>query len=125
MRQIILAAFVLCSVATNADARFDCGRVQRAYFNLPPKFNLALNWATLPHTTPHPGAVVVQRRAGRALGGGPGGHVSRIESVLDHCRAIVTDEKGIRLAKRHESLSLRALRVQGALPGEIRKDWPS
>ena len=94
MRQIILAAFVLCSVATNADARFDCGRVQRAYFNLPPKFNLALNWATLPHTTPHPGAVVVQRRAGRALGGGPGGHVSRIESVLDHCRAIVTDEKG-------------------------------
>jgi glutamyl-tRNA synthetase len=39
-----------------------------------------------------------------------------------HC-PLVTDEKGTRLAKRHESLSLRALRAQRALPGEIRKDW--
>jgi hypothetical protein len=36
----------------------------------------------------------VQRRRGRALGGGPGGHVSRIVSLISQCRAIVTDEKG-------------------------------
>lgn len=89
-----LAAILLVTTASVANARFDCGRVQRAYFGLPEKFNLALNWATLPHTTPHPGAVVVQRRKGRALGGGPGGHVARIESVVDACHAVVTDEKG-------------------------------
>lgn len=93
MRQIVAAAILLATVST-ADARFDCGRVQRAFFGLPEKFNLALNWATLPHTSPHPGAVVVQRRKGKALGGGPGGHVSRIESVVDNCHAVVTDEKG-------------------------------
>lgn len=91
----ILAAILLATTATVANARFDCGRVQAAYFGLPTsKFALALNWATLPRTTPHPGAVVVQRRAGKAIGGSAGGHVSRIESVIDHCRAIVTDEKG-------------------------------
>jgi hypothetical protein len=73
---------------------FICGATQRAYFGLPPAFNLALHWASLPHTTAHPGAVVVQRRSGRALGGGPGGHVSRIVSVTGPCRAIVTDERG-------------------------------
>jgi hypothetical protein len=59
-----------------------------------PDFALALHWATLPHTTPHAGAVVVQTRRGRALGGGPGGHVSRIVEVLGECRAIVADARG-------------------------------
>lgn len=94
MKKLLIASLLLCSVATNADASFDCGRVQRAFFGLPPKYNLALNWATLPHTSPGPGVVVVQRRKGKALGGGPGGHVSRIESVVDTCHAVVTDEKG-------------------------------
>ena len=73
---------------------FNCGRTQAAYFGLGPAFALALHWASLPHTSAHPGAVVVQRRAGRALGGGPGGHVSRIVSVQSTCRAIVTDNSG-------------------------------
>ena len=73
---------------------FICGLTQRMYFGLGPEYNLALNWARLPHTSPHPGAVVVQRRSGRALGGGPGGHVSRIVSVVSQCRAVVTDDKG-------------------------------
>ena len=73
---------------------FNCGRTQAAHFGLGPAFALALHWAVLPHTSAHPGAVVVQRRAGRALGGGPGGHVSRIVSVQSHCRAIVTDNVG-------------------------------
>jgi hypothetical protein len=73
---------------------FNCGRTQAAHFGLGPTFALALHWAVLPHTSAHPGAVVVQRRAGRALGGGPGGHVSRIVSVQSYCRAIVTDNVG-------------------------------
>jgi glutamyl-queuosine tRNA(Asp) synthetase len=36
-----------------------------------------------------------------------------------HC-ALVTDERGERLAKRHASLSLRALRAAGLTPGEVR-----
>jgi hypothetical protein len=48
---------------------FICGATQARYFGLTdPRFNLALNWAALlPHTDAHPGAVVVQRRAGHAL----------------------------------------------------------
>ncbi len=37
-----------------------------------------------------------------------------------HC-ALVTDEKGERLAKRHDALSLRSLRLAGADPAELRK----
>lgn len=37
-----------------------------------------------------------------------------------HC-PLVTDGEGNRLAKRHESLSLRALRRRGAFPGELRE----
>jgi len=73
---------------------FNCGRTQASFFGLGPAFNLALHWATFPHTSAHPGAVVVQRRAGRALGGGPGGHVSRIVQVIGQCRAIVADDRG-------------------------------
>jgi glutamyl/glutaminyl-tRNA synthetase len=36
-----------------------------------------------------------------------------------HC-PLVTDEQGVRLAKRHAALSLRALREAGKSPEEIR-----
>lgn len=39
-----------------------------------------------------------------------------------HC-PLMRDEQGVRLAKRHEALSLRALRVAGAQPAELRKRW--
>lgn len=74
--------------------RYNCGATQRAFFGLGPEFNLALHWAVLPHVGAEPGAVVVQRRAGHALGGGPGGHVSRIVTVLNQCTAVVTDNSG-------------------------------
>jgi glutamyl-tRNA synthetase len=41
-----------------------------------------------------------------------------------HC-PLVTDENGQRLAKRHESLSLRALRESGADPVQLRETNPS
>jgi glutamyl-tRNA synthetase len=36
-----------------------------------------------------------------------------------HC-ALVTDTAGVRLAKRHDALSLRALRARGLTPGQVR-----
>jgi len=36
-----------------------------------------------------------------------------------HCD-LLTDERGVRLSKRHDSLSLRALRESGVTPGELR-----
>jgi glutamyl-tRNA synthetase len=39
-----------------------------------------------------------------------------------HC-ALVTDAAGVRLAKRHAALSLRALRAAGTDPDELRKGW--
>ncbi len=39
-----------------------------------------------------------------------------------HC-PLMTDEHGRRLAKRHDALSLRALRAQGATPESLRRDW--
>lgn len=39
-----------------------------------------------------------------------------------HC-PLVTDEKGVRLAKRHDALALRTLREQGREPAQIRSDW--
>jgi glutamyl-tRNA synthetase len=44
------------------------------------------------------------------------------EPLWYHC-ALVTDEKGERLAKRNDALSIRALREQGRLPGEIRSGF--
>jgi len=38
-----------------------------------------------------------------------------------HC-PLVTDDHGVRLAKRHDALSLRALREQGRTPEELRAD---
>jgi glutamyl-tRNA synthetase len=39
-----------------------------------------------------------------------------------HCE-LMCDEKGQRLAKRHDALSLQTLRVQGKSPAELRADW--
>jgi len=39
-----------------------------------------------------------------------------------HCK-LMTDEAGVRLAKRHDALSLRALRGQGATPEKLRQGW--
>jgi len=41
-----------------------------------------------------------------------------------HC-PLVTDESGVRLAKRHDSLSLRALRKQGITPEAVRQQIES
>jgi glutamyl-tRNA synthetase len=39
-----------------------------------------------------------------------------------HCR-LLTDETGVRLAKRHDALSLRRLRESGASPERLRANW--
>ena len=39
-----------------------------------------------------------------------------------HCE-LMRDERGERLAKRHDALSLRALRARGNTPEEIRAHW--
>jgi glutamyl-tRNA synthetase len=39
-----------------------------------------------------------------------------------HC-PLVTDETGARLAKRHDALSLRALRAKGMTPQQVREQW--
>jgi len=39
-----------------------------------------------------------------------------------HCE-LMTDTHGVRLAKRHDSLGLRALRAAGKTPEELRGDW--
>jgi len=35
----------------------------------------------------------------------------------------MTDEKGVRLAKRHDALSLRRLRAEGSSPAQLRAQW--
>jgi glutamyl-tRNA synthetase len=42
--------------------------------------------------------------------------------VFFHCE-LMLDEKGVRLAKRHDALSLRMLRGQGIPPEKIRDGW--
>ncbi len=39
-----------------------------------------------------------------------------------HC-ALLTDDAGVRLAKRHDALSLRTLRASGATPDSLRQGW--
>jgi glutamyl-tRNA synthetase len=39
-----------------------------------------------------------------------------------HC-PLLNDEFGMRLAKRHDALSLRALRERGSEPAKLRRDW--
>ncbi len=41
-----------------------------------------------------------------------------------HC-PLMRDEEGRRMAKRHDALSLRQLRAQGASPEELRRGWPT
>lgn len=41
-----------------------------------------------------------------------------------HC-PLMLDERGERLAKRHDALSLRALRASGITPEQIRANWPA
>jgi glutamyl-tRNA synthetase len=39
-----------------------------------------------------------------------------------HC-PLLRDDAGQRLAKRHDALSLRALRLRGESPKTLRRDW--
>jgi glutamyl-tRNA synthetase len=39
-----------------------------------------------------------------------------------HC-PLVTDDAGVRLAKRHDALSLRRLRAEGRTPEMLRQRW--
>jgi glutamyl-tRNA synthetase len=39
-----------------------------------------------------------------------------------HC-PLMTDDSGVRLAKRHDALSLRTLRQCGAIPEQLRETW--
>jgi hypothetical protein len=59
-----------------------------------PRYALALNWLDKPHTSPHAGAVVVSYRPGHNSAGRRGGHVALIRQVIDHCTAIVSDDRG-------------------------------
>ncbi|MBR90268.1 MAG: tRNA glutamyl-Q(34) synthetase GluQRS [Verrucomicrobiales bacterium] len=45
-----------------------------------------------------------------------------VPPVFYHCE-LMCDENGQRLAKRHDALSLRAIRESGGIPNEIRKNW--
>jgi glutamyl-tRNA synthetase len=45
-----------------------------------------------------------------------------IPPAFYHC-PLMLDEKGKRLAKRHDALSLRALRERGETPESLRRDW--
>ncbi len=44
------------------------------------------------------------------------------EPSFCHC-PLVTDEAGVRLAKRHDALALRTLREQGRTPEQVRSEW--
>ena len=95
MLKAITVIAALIATTAIATARFDCGRTAKRLTGSTCGSALALEWArNCPHTYAHAGAVVVSRRHGRALGGGPGGHVALIISVIDSCHATVRDEKG-------------------------------
>lgn len=93
---IVVLSVLLSSNQAVSAASYTCGLYMRGLYGgkYGPEYNLALRWAHLQHTNAHPGAVVVQTRRGRALGGGPGGHVSRIVEMQGQCRAIVQDNRG-------------------------------
>lgn len=102
MKALTLIVVVLC-LATQAEAKqrhrhshhgFTCGIYMSAK-NHTSYTPMARDWARkFPHTSAGPGAVVVQSRKGRALGGGLGGHVSQIIELTGTCRAIVNDNAG-------------------------------
>lgn len=95
MKRLLIASTLAVALVSSASAEsFNCGRYMSSHFGIKP-IPLALNWAkAFPHTNARPGVVVVQRRKGRALGGSPGGHVSKIVSLSGHCRAVVLDNRG-------------------------------
>ena len=94
-RPLLALAIAGLLAAPSAEARgLNCGRYLRGHYGLPAQFNLARHWLVLPRSSAGPGAIVVQSRRGRALGGGAGGHVSRIVSLTGHCTAIVNDNRG-------------------------------
>lgn len=45
-----------------------------------------------------------------------------IPPAFFHC-PLMTDAQGLRLAKRHDALSLRAIRAAGKTPAELRSGW--
>lgn len=93
----ILLTQGVCHAGTNTPPPhgYRCGWTMRQITGIRDQaFNLALHWLVLPHTSPHPGAVVVFHRRGKALGGGAGGHVAQIVQMQGHCRALVRDDKG-------------------------------
>ena len=99
MRLISATALALVlSVTTSDAASFNCGKYQCRIHGIKNcgSLALALEWAKkfTRVNQPAPGIVVVQTRKGRALGGGRGGHVSKIVSVTSPCRAIVQDNRG-------------------------------
>ncbi len=75
--------------------RASCGWYMRAQFGgrYGPEFNRARAWASLPRASLTPGAVVVSARKGRGCGGACG-HVVKVVSVIDQCRAVVQDNSG-------------------------------
>lgn len=85
---------------TQASAAYNCGRFMCSVFGIQcvtkqHNLQLALEWPKVfRHTSAHAGAVVVQTRPGRALGGGRGGHVSKIIAMKSPCRATVRDNRG-------------------------------
>jgi glutamyl-tRNA synthetase len=48
--------------------------------------------------------------------------LGREAPAFHHC-PLVTDDKGVRLAKRHDALSLRSLRARGEAPEALRHGW--
>lgn len=48
--------------------------------------------------------------------------LGRAVPAFYHC-PLVTDEQGVRLAKRHDALALRTLRVAGRAPDDIQREW--
>ncbi len=96
LASIALALILAALSVTSVEARgFRCGATQMAHYGITnPKYRMALAWNDMQHVSAQPGAVVVQTRSGRALGGGPGGHVSRIVEMKGHCRAVVADDRG-------------------------------
>jgi hypothetical protein len=94
-RTIAATLAILIATGVAAEGALICGAVQMRHFGIHDQsFRLAKHWATLPHTTPHPGAVVVQSRPGRDSAGHQGGHVSRIIAMRGSCRALVADSRG-------------------------------
>lgn len=50
--------------------------------------------------------------------------LSLVAPAFFHC-PLMADERGVRLAKRHDALSLRAFRERGAVPDGLRSNWAS